>query len=181
MDDRDREVVLLGRGLGYKAAAGDRVVHTNVERTFVPGGSTSAERLVALLNEIPAEDLELTEEIVAAARQTLGQHVTDALIVPLADHLSTALRRAADGETELEYPLQWEVRHLYPAEAMFGREALRMVERRRGIRLPDVEAVPIALHLVNAQFGAMTSARRFACPNCSARQSRSFAPPSVSR
>lgn len=155
VDDAGREVVLLGRGLGFQATPGDEVTADRINKRFVPGGSTSAERLVALIDEIPPEDLELSEEIVTAARQTLGEHITDAVTVPLADHLSIALRRATEGVAELDYPLRWEVQHLYPAEARFGREALRIVEHRRAIRLPDVESVPIALHFVNAQFGAM--------------------------
>ena len=153
-DDRGRELVLSGRGLGFKAAPGAEVDPGRVEKTFVAGGSTSAERLAAFLDEIPLEDIEVTEEILAAARDALGPHVTDALLVPLADHVSFALRRTREGVAEIEYPLRWEVQHLYPTEAAFAREALRIIERRRGVRLPELEAVPLALHLVNAQFGA---------------------------
>lgn len=44
------------------------------------------------------------------------------------------------------------MQHLYPAEVAVARAALNLVAQERGIRLPDVEAVPLALHLVNAQF-----------------------------
>lgn len=154
LDDRGRELVLSGRGLGFKAFPGCTVDSSRVEKTFVAGGSTSVERLAALVDEIPLEDIEVTEEILAAARDALGGHITDALLVPLADHVSFALRRAREGVPEIEYPLRWEVQHLYPAEAAFGRQALGIVERARGLRLPDSEAVPLALHFVNAQFGA---------------------------
>ena len=153
-DERGRELVLSGRGLGFKAAAGQEVDASRVEKTFVAGGSTSAERLAAFVDEIPLADIEVAEEILRGARETLGTHITDAVLVPLADHVSFALRRAREGVAEIEYPLRWEVEHLYPAEAAFGREALRIIERRRGVRLPDLEAVPLALHFVNAQFGS---------------------------
>ena len=42
--------------------------------------------------------------------------------------------------------------YLYPAEVQVARAALDLVADERGVRLPDVEAVPLALHLVNAQF-----------------------------
>lgn len=154
VDDRGRELVLSGRGLGFKAAPGATVDAGRVEKTFVAGGPTSAERLAAFVDEIPLEDIEVTEEILRAARDALGQQLTDAVLVPLADHVSFALRRARDGVAEIDYPLRWEVEHLYPAEAAFGREALRIIEHRRGVRLPDLEAVPLALHFVNAQLGA---------------------------
>ena len=154
VDDRGRELVLSGRGLGFKAAPGGEVDPVRVEKTFVPGGSTTAERLAAFVDEIPLEDIEVTEEILAAARERLGGHVTEAVLVPLADHVSFALRRAREGVPEIEYPLRWEVQHLYPTEAAFGRDALAIIERRRGVQLPESEAVPLALHFVNAQFGA---------------------------
>ncbi len=154
VDDRGVEHVLLGRGLGFQASAGGEVDPARVERIFTPSGATTAERIATLLDEIPMADIELTEKIVAMARGRLGAHVTGHVLVPMADHLSFALRRAAEGVTEIEYPLRWEVQYLYPDEVAVAREALDMIERERGVRLPEIEAVPIALHLVNAQFGA---------------------------
>ncbi|HEY3438140.1 MAG TPA: PRD domain-containing protein [Actinotalea sp.] len=154
VDDRGTELVLLGRGLGFQASPGDRIDESLIEKTFVPGGTTTAERLAAFVDEIPLEDIDVCEEIVRAAKVALGPHVTDHVLVPLADHVSFALRRAREGAGEIEYPLRWEVQYLYPAEVAFSREALRIIEARRGIRLPDLEAVPLALHFVNAQFGS---------------------------
>ncbi len=90
----------------------------------------------------------------AVARAALGDHVTRHVLVPLADHISFALRRAAEG-ISIEYPLSWEIATLYPAEVAVGRTALEIIEQRRGVRLPDLEAVPIALHLVTTQFGTV--------------------------
>ncbi|WP_024287294.1 PRD domain-containing protein [Cellulomonas sp. KRMCY2] len=154
VDDRGVERVLLGRGLGFQMSPGTEVDPARIERVFVPSGATSAERIAAFVDEIPMADIELTEKVVAMARERLGPHVTEHVLVPLADHLSFALRRAAGGTTEIEYPLRWEVQYLYPGEVAVARAALDLVEQERGVRLPDIEAVPIALHLVNAQFGA---------------------------
>jgi beta-glucoside operon transcriptional antiterminator len=161
VDDRGVEHVLFGRGLGFKAESGSIVDPGRVERRFVPGGSASAERIAALVDEIPPGDIELAERMVTLARNRLGGHIDDHVLLPLADHLNFALRRAAEGAVAIEYPLRWEVQYLYPAEVAVARDALALVERERGVRLPDVEAVPLALHLVNAQFDAdMSSTAR---------------------
>ncbi|WP_448630828.1 PRD domain-containing protein [Cellulomonas soli] len=154
VDDSGTELVLLGRGVGFQAKPGDRVDPALVERTFVPDGSTTAERIAAFVQEIPRADIETTEEIVQEARRVLGDHVTDHILVPLADHVSFALRREREGATQIDYPLRWEVENLYPNEVAFSREALTIIERRTGVRLPAIEAVPLALHFVNAQFGS---------------------------
>lgn len=152
-DDAGTEVVLMGKGLGFQVRAGDAVRTADVERTFVAGDGTTPERIVALLDEIPAEDIDLTQRIVTEARGQLGPHITGHVVVPLADHISFALRRARE-DVQIAYPLQWEVLHLYPKEVAFARHALVMVHEATGVELPALEAVPLALHFVNAQFGA---------------------------
>lgn len=154
VDDRDAELVLLGRGLGFQVTPGTPVDEGLVEKRFVVSSQTqSAEKLAAFIEEIPIADIEVTEEILRAARERLGPQVADHVLVPLADHVSFALRRVREGSAPIEYPLRWEVRYLYPAEVDFSREALGIIARRTGVVLPDVEAVPLALHFVNAQFG----------------------------
>ena len=46
------------------------------------------------------------------------------------------------------------MRILYGREVALGLNALDLIHRRSGIRLPASEAVPLALHFVNAQAGA---------------------------
>ncbi|HSK35008.1 MAG TPA: PRD domain-containing protein [Propionicimonas sp.] len=150
--DAEAEVVLIGRGLGFGAKPGDHVDQTRIERTFAPGGRQTPESIAAFLDEIPLEDIALAEEIVARGRATFGDYVGSHVLLPLADHLSFALRRAREGVT-IAYPLQWEVKALYPQEVAFSQDILELVAQRRGVRLPDLEAIPFALHLVNARFG----------------------------
>lgn len=152
-DEQGQEFVLMGKGLGFQTRAGDSVRSDAVERTFVPGGSTTPERIAALVEEIPAEHFDLTQEIVDLARQRLGTQISSHVLIPLADHIVFALQRAESG-LAITYPLQWEVTHLYPREVAFAREALELIEQRTGVALPPLEAVPLALHFVNAQFGA---------------------------
>lgn len=152
LDDGGREVVLIGRGLGFGAKPGDAVEAIRVEKTFTPSEQQPAERIAAFLDAIPLEDIELTEEIIRLGRAAFGDYVGGHMLFALADHLSFALRRAREGVT-IAYPLQWEVAALYPQEVGFSRSLLALVEERRGVRLPDLETIPFALHFVNARFG----------------------------
>jgi beta-glucoside operon transcriptional antiterminator len=152
VDDGGRELVLIGRGLGFQVKQGAEVDAAKVERTFAPSEGQTPERIAAFLGEIPMADIELTEEIVELGAAALGAYVGPRMLLPLADHLSFALRRAREG-VAIDYPLQWEVAALYPNEVAFSRSILALVERRRGVRLPELEAIPFALHFVNARFG----------------------------
>jgi beta-glucoside operon transcriptional antiterminator len=154
VDDNGAEAVMLGPGLGFSLSPGMDIDPSKVERTFVPGGATTADRLAAFLEEIPLVDIEVTQEILRSARADLGPHITDHVLVPLADHISFALHRAREGVAEIDYPLRWEVQQLYPAEVEFSTKALDLIATRTGVRLPAIEAVPLALHFVNAHLGA---------------------------
>ncbi len=152
VDDGGREIVLIGRGLGFQGRPGDDVDSSRVERTFSPSDGQTPERIAAFLSEIPMADIELTEEIVALGATALGPYVGPRMLLALADHLSFSLRRAREG-IAIDYPLQWEVAALYPKEVAFSRSLIDVVEHRTGVRLPDLEAIPFALHFVNARFG----------------------------
>ena len=60
-DGHGGEFVLLGRGLGFRVSPGMDIDATRVERTFVPSGVTTADRLAALVGEMPLADIELTD------------------------------------------------------------------------------------------------------------------------
>jgi beta-glucoside operon transcriptional antiterminator len=154
VDDQGAEHVLLGPGVGFGSRPGDTVKAELVDKTFVPSGATPPERLVRLLQEIPPEDLALAGRVLDQVQHALVPGAAEHVLLPLADHISFALRRAREGGEDLEYPLQWEVLTLYPAEVALARTALGTIEAERGVRLPEQEAAALALHFVNAQLGA---------------------------
>ncbi len=150
-DDAGAESIVLGKAIGYSKRPGDDVDEAQVTQTFVPDVTLPIERLAAFLSDINIEVVRVAREIVDLAHQRLGVRVTQALLLPIADHLSFAITRVRDGIT-MEYPLRWEVTQLYPQEVAIGAEGVALTARRLGVELPAEEAIPLALHLVNAQF-----------------------------
>ncbi|MDK8451058.1 PRD domain-containing protein [Corynebacterium mastitidis] len=126
------QVILTGRGLGFKVTPGQEVDATKVARVFVPES--------AVLPDIPPE-------YVALATEAAGE-LNAASLVALADHLHMAARRGA----QPPHPLGAEVAHLYPQELARAREIVALANKRLPVPLPEDEAVPVALHLVNAAF-----------------------------
>ena len=61
----------------------------------------------------------------------------------------------------LQYPLAPEVTVLYPREVEYGRTVLEMVRERLNVELDPNEAIPLALHLVNAQFATADMSQAF--------------------
>ena len=152
--------VVIGRGLAFGRKRGDELDESKIDQIFTPEHAGGPEQVNQLLAEIPAEVLALATELEADAREELGTAISSSFILPLADHLNFAIRRARDG-VDVSYPLAIEVAQLYPKETAFGRRAVQLVRERLGVDVPDGEAIPIALHVVNAQFAAEDLARTF--------------------
>ncbi|MGC3994639.1 MAG: PRD domain-containing protein [Propionicimonas sp.] len=151
--DGGREVVLTGRGLGYQARRGDVVDAGKVQQVFVPDAQHDIDQLSAFLTEIAPEYLALAAEVLRRAQGELGTTFGQGMVIPLADHLSFAVKRVRQ-HIEVGYPLKAEVAHLYPNELRVARDAVALVRERTGVDIPADEAVPVALHFVNAVFAS---------------------------
>ncbi|WP_138418796.1 PRD domain-containing protein [Sinomonas gamaensis] len=151
VDDDSRDLVVIGRGLGHGRKPGDEVLREAADQVFVAAENANLERLSRFLDDIPLECLKAAGEVAALAGERLGLRVSQALVVPLADHLGFAVERQQEG-IPAQFPLAWEVSQLYPKELATGREALELIAASLGVRLHPDEAVALAMHFVNAQF-----------------------------
>lgn len=152
-DDAGEEYVAIGRGIAFLVPVGGAVDPDKVHRLFVSTDRERADRLARRIAALPIAHVDLAITIAEDAGARFGGHVIDRLIVPLADHLDGAIDRVRAG-IAIDYPLRWEAAAFYPREVAFGREAIATVERLASVTLPDIEAVPIGLHIVNAELGA---------------------------
>lgn len=160
VDHHGKESVMIGRGIAFGKRKGQLVDPAAVEQTFVPEQGMSGERLSMTLSEIPAEILSIATLLESKVRVEGALELSNSFILPLADHLHYAVVRARDG-VRVEYPLAPEVTVLYPREVEYGREVLAMVRERLQVELDPNEAIPLALHLVNAQFATADMSQAF--------------------
>lgn len=149
-DEAEQLRIVTGRGLAFGVERGDVIAPEKIGEIFVPTGRASADRMAGFLVDLPPEHVSLAATMLESAAELLGVDLGRHHAIPLADHLTFALTRHRDG-IGMEYPMQAEVPHLFPGEHRAARDLLDLVAAETGVRLPDSEAVPIALHLVNAQ------------------------------
>ena len=145
------EVILTGRGLGFQARPGQPVDPTKVIKVFVPDEGRDPDNFGQLVAAIPPEHLLLADQALEIVRRTMHVSTSSSTVVALADHLSFAIKRALKG-MQLEYPLHAEIAHLYPAELAVAERVVAYINDQLTVPIPVEEAVPIALHLVNAGF-----------------------------
>ena len=150
VDETGREIILRGRGIGFKKHAGDLVPAQMVEKVYALRDPEQSSRLQQLLADVPPEFLEVSTEIIEMAEQRIGRRLSENVYITLTDHISFAVERLKSG---VEYPnhLLWEITNFYPAEFAVGLQAVETIAERLGYTLPRDEAGFIALHIVNAE------------------------------
>jgi len=152
-DAEGNEQVVMGRGLGFQKKAGDPLDTERVEKIFSLKSDELTSRLAELLSEIPIEVVTTTDRIIALAKEKLPGTLHNSVYISLTDHCHFAIERYRQG-LGIHNILLWEIKRLYPDEFAIGLEALGIIEKRLGIRLPEDEAGFIALHFVNAQLNS---------------------------
>jgi beta-glucoside operon transcriptional antiterminator len=155
-DDDGAEIIVIGRGLGYKAAEGAEISADIVQKVFRMSSQHETDRLKALFASIPDTHLELTDKIFTYAREKLNKRLNERAFISLADHLNFAVQRHNQG-MDFQNVLLTEVRHFYPEEYAIGKHALELIREELGISFPDDEAASIALHIFNAEYDVSIS------------------------
>lgn len=149
-DSNDEEIVVMGKGLGFKRKAGDELDKEKVEKIFVLKGETAAREYVRLIEETPNEYVEITNYIIEYANEKLNGKLNDQIFITLIDHISYALTRY-EKNIVIQNRLIWEVKKFYPKEFEIGKYAVKYINENLKVNLPEEEAGNIAFHFVNAQ------------------------------
>lgn len=146
LDNNGNEVVVLGKGVGFPKMPYELTDLSRVEKTFYDVNP----KYFGMAAELPQPLVLACAEIAEQAEIELDCELNPNFPFTLADHLNFAMERLQKG-VEVSTPLAYDVKHLYPRETELAYQALQLIEREMGLRLPESEAVNIALHLINAE------------------------------
>lgn len=149
-DDRNNELVIMGKGIGFQKKQGDIIDENKIEKIFSLSNRDITEKFKTLINEIPLIHLQVSSEIISYAQCSLGMTLNENIYVALTDHLNFAVARYEQG-LNFKNAMSWEIKKFYPHEYSIGKEALNIIKSRLNIELPEDEATFIALHIVNAK------------------------------
>jgi len=151
-DDKGRELVVMGRGLGFQSKIGQEINENRIEKIFRMESSEESEKLQAVLADIPLEYIQIADEIIAFAYTVLKNKLSKSIYITLTDHINYAIERYRQG-VHFSNALLWEIKKLYQQEFSVGKKALQIIQQRLDIQLSEDEAASITLHIVNAEFG----------------------------
>ena len=146
LDSSGHEVVVFGKGIGFPKVPYELSDLSTIDRSFYDVDPRYIDMLTSLQQPVLLASADLVEQ----AEINLDCELNPNLLVTLADHLQFAMERIAKG-IDLTAPLAYDVQHLYPNEYELGELALDIFQDYTDTRLPDSEAVNIAMHLINAE------------------------------
>lgn len=149
-DNNGRELIAFGKGIGFPQTPYTLTDLRKIERTFYNVSS----QYISLLNDIPYEVIRFTAVQLHAAQDALPFDTSSNLVFTLADHIAFAIERSRKG-IYVRLPSVYEMELNYPAEIQVGRKIVSEVKRVFGVSLPKNEVQGIAMHLINAQHGAL--------------------------
>ncbi|WP_208558918.1 BglG family transcription antiterminator LicT [Marinilactibacillus kalidii] len=150
VNDASQEVMVVGRGLGFKKSIGETIDEEKIEKIYKIASNLPANKLEQLLSKVKLEHLQVANEIISYARVSLGKKLSENIYLTLTDHIDYAIERY-QSDLPIKNALLWEIKRFYNHEYLIGKEALSIIEQKLGIQLPEDEAGFIALHIVNAE------------------------------
>ncbi|MEG1874638.1 MAG: PRD domain-containing protein [Angelakisella sp.] len=154
-DEDGQEIIVTGKGIGFRAISGDLIPQRDVEKVFRMDSQNQIDQLKDLFASLPMQHMRLSDKIITYAKEKLGMYLNQSIYITLTDHINFAVRRQTQG-IPFSNPLLMEVRRFYPQEYIIGQYALEQIERELGIVMPADEAASIALHIVNAEYDSPT-------------------------
>lgn len=150
LDKLGHELIIMGRGVGFKKKEGDIVDQTLIEKQFSLSNKDTLPKFAELLSEIPTDVITVSEIIIHHAKTMLSGKLQDSIYISLTDHIHFALERHKQG-FDIPNGFLWEIKKLYPKEFIIGKYALQIIKDRLNVDLPEDEAGFITFHIVNAQ------------------------------
>lgn len=137
-DQNGHDLVLIGRGLGFKQHPGN-----SVDKKWF-------EMFKELIEEIEPIYFEVSSQIINIATKQLQTNFSDYLLIALADHIHFAIERYNEGNI-IQNKLLWEIKHYYPDEYTVGQQSLDLIQKKFSVNLPDDEAGFIGIKFVENQ------------------------------
>ncbi|MDI9218290.1 BglG family transcription antiterminator LicT [Clostridium tertium] len=150
INENNEESVVMGRGIAFQKKKGDEVDKEKVDKIFVLRNKSINDKLIALVNDIPVENLEIAEEVIKYAEEKLGTKLNENIYLTLTDHISFSINRYKNN-LEMKNVMLWDIKRLHKSEFEIGLKALEIIKSKVDIELPEDEAASIALHILNGE------------------------------
>lgn len=150
LDKNGRELILMGKGIGYNKSTGYHMKESEIEKVFILKDRDISKNIIRLAAEIDNRYFELAEKVISYAVDQFQMELMEHIYLGLTDHLSFAVKRMESG-IEVQNFYTSNLKKFNPNEFSVGLYACRLMKEELHIELPVDEAGNIAFHFINAQ------------------------------
>ncbi|MCZ0703599.1 transcriptional antiterminator [Natronobacillus azotifigens] len=144
-----KEVVLIGKGIGFNRNKGEQVPAEQADKTFLLKDQQEMKQYMSLIEHIDEDLMQFMNDILFYIEERMDQALNEHIHVALTDHLTFAIRRV-DRDIQFNNPFLFEIESLYPREYQVAREVVEKINRKIGVEFPVGEIGFIALHIHSA-------------------------------
>ena len=149
LDENGNEVIVCGNGIGFSHRKGDYISSDITSKIFVNFDDENKKKLLTILDEVPLDCIEITDEIIKLAEKKLNKSLNKSLLINLADHINFTVKRYREAVTAPNL-MNEEIKRFYQLEYSIGVEAVHLINDYYHIKLDEDEATAIAFHIINA-------------------------------
>lgn len=151
VSQQGKEKIILQKGLGFGKKVGGIIPdNTPIEKVFVIKEEDNSSKFNQLLTNVDKEIIGMCEEIIFMVSNELKEELNEKIHISLTDHIAFTLKRLEKND-EIINPFLVETETLYKKEFEIAEKAVRIIEKRTGINVPDGEVGFITLHIHSAR------------------------------
>lgn len=142
----NKECILIGTGIGFGVKESQIVKYSNrIEKTFYLVDKNNMYKFAGLSKEVDKNIIGITEEIISMAYSKLNKELDERIHITLIDHIAFTVDRF-NNDMAIINPFLVEIKNLYKEEYKVALEALKLINERLSITLPEDEVGFIAMH-----------------------------------
>lgn len=148
-DHEGKEVVLLGRGIGFGLSKGDWINKEKIEKKFALDEAENY-KFQELIKDVPIDLISLSDDIISFIKEKIDEPLNDSIYTTLTDHISNLSSRLKNGSL-FDNTFLWNISQLYSKEYEVAKQVLTLIEEHLDLTIDKEEANYITLHIVNAE------------------------------
>ncbi len=143
----NKECILLGSGVGFGAKEGQVLKNPEkIEKIFYLVDEKNIFRFAGLTKEVDKNIVGVTEEIILMASKELDKEFDERIHITLLDHIAFTIDRLKNN-MPIVNPFIAEIKSLYRIEYKTALKAIKAINEKLNINLPEDEAGFIAMHI----------------------------------
>ena len=136
MNDKGEEIILVGGGIGFGIRKNDEIDERKIEKVFCLEKETNY-KFQSIVRNTPLQYILAADQIITYIKKNSSKKINDFIYVTLTDHIYTTIERVKN-HIEFDQVLLTNVKNLYHEEYILGLDALKVLQSRLHINIPEL-------------------------------------------